>query len=113
MVDFYREAMRRIANCRRENCRASAPLAPWRDGATSASGLKFSTDGTATRNRGEEDPRAAIHIVSPGFFATLGCRWSLAAISTIPTAGRSEPVAIVSQTVASDCFRTGMRSITT
>jgi hypothetical protein len=79
-------------------------VVPWRDAGTFGPGLQFSGDGHV-RGPGEEDPRAQMRTISPGFFAALG----------VPIiAGRDfneldgqkdkEPVVIVSQTLAQRMF---------
>ncbi len=70
VVDFYREATRRIRELPGVQNVSIGTAIPWRDG-DSSFGLELSADGRVPA-RGEESPHAAIRIVSPGFFATLG-----------------------------------------
>jgi predicted permease len=103
VVDFYREAMRRVHQLPGVDGVALGVLTPWREGGTLGPGLQFTAEGYL-RGRGEDDPRGQFRIVSPGFFAALG----------VPiVAGRDfndldrkdgEPVAIVSQSVARRMF---------
>src|SRR5437660_3917337 len=101
VVDFYKEAIRRIDALPGVSKTAFGMVVPWRDGGF---GLQFSADGHV-HAAGQEDPRAQLRIISPGFFASLG----------VPIiAGRDfdgldgqkgqEPVAIVSETLARRMF---------
>jgi len=101
VVDFYKESIRRIDALPGVSKTAFGMVVPWRDGGF---GLQFSADGHV-HAAGEEDPRAQMRIISPGFFASLG----------VPIiAGRDfdgldgqkgkEPVAIISETLARRMF---------
>jgi len=70
VVDFYQEAMRRIDALPGVNKTAFGMLVPWRDGGFGP-GIQFSGDGHV-HVPGEEDPRAQMRVISPGFFASLG-----------------------------------------
>ncbi len=103
VVNFYQEAIRRIATLPGVDGVAIGTIVPWRDAGNFGPGFQFSADGHVKAS-GEEDPRAQFRTVSPGFFAALG----------VPiVAGRdfndgdrkgSEPVVIVSQSVAQRMF---------
>src|SRR5437870_8360972 len=71
VVDFYKESIRRIDALPGVNKTAFGMVAPWRDAGTFGPGLQFSADGHV-RPPGEEDPRAQMRVISPGFFAALG-----------------------------------------
>src|SRR5713101_5911148 len=101
VVDFYKESIRRVDALPGVSKTAFGMSVPWRDGGF---GLQFSADGHV-HAAGEEDPRAQMRIISPGFFASLG----------VPIiAGRDfdgldgqkgkEPVVIVSETLARRMF---------
>jgi putative ABC transport system permease protein len=101
VVDFYKESIRRVDALPGVSKTAFGMSVPWRDGGF---GLQFSADGHV-HAAGEEDPRAQMRIISPGFFASLG----------VPIiAGRDfdgldgqkgkEPVVIVSETLARRTF---------
>jgi len=103
-IDFYKETMRRIAELPGVDSSAVGNVVPWRDaGGLFGPGFAFSGD-EQVRERGEEDPRAQLRTISPGFFTSLG----------VPIlAGRdfndldrkdAEPVVIVSQSVAQRLF---------
>ena len=70
VVDFYKEAIRRIDALPGVTETAFGDVVPWRDGQL-RSALQFSADGHV-HAAGVEDPRAQWRIVSPGFFAALG-----------------------------------------
>jgi len=103
IVGFYKETIRRVTALPGVDTVAVGTAVPWRDAGAFGFGLEFSADGHV-RASGEEDPRALFRIVSPRFFAALG----------VPIiAGRdfndldlrgSEPVVIVSQSVAQRMF---------
>ena len=104
VIDFYKESMRRIDALPGVNKTAFGIVVPWRDAGNFGPGFQFSADGHV-RGPGEEDPRAQLRTISPGFFAALG----------VPIiAGRDfnqldgqkdkEPVVIVSQTLARRMF---------
>ena len=72
VVDFYKEAIRRIDALPGVTKTAFGDVVPWRDGGGPvAAGLQFSADGHA-HAAGVEDPRAQPRSISPGFFAALG-----------------------------------------
>ena len=104
VVNFYKEAIRRMDALPGVTETAFGDVVPWRDGSFGT--LQFSGDGHV-HPAGVEDPRAQSRTISPGFFAALG----------IPIiAGRDfnalddnndnnkEPVVIVSQTLAQRMF---------
>jgi putative ABC transport system permease protein len=104
VVDFYKEAIRRIDTLPGVNQTAFGDTVPWRD--AGQVGLQFSADGHV-HTAGAEDPRAHWQSISPGFFAALG----------VPIlAGRDfnalddqknkneEPVVIISETLAQRMF---------
>ncbi len=71
VVDFYKEAIRRIDALPGVSKTAFGNVVPWRDGGPGPSGLQFSADGHV-HAAGVEDPRAQWRAISPGFFAALG-----------------------------------------
>ncbi len=103
VVDFYKEAMRRVRQLPGVDGVALGVLTPWREGGTFGPGFQFTVEGHV-RATAEDDPRGQFRIVSPGFFAALG----------VPIlAGRdfndldrkdSELVTIISQSVARRMF---------
>jgi len=103
VVEFYKEATRRVRELPGVENVAIGTAVPWRDAGNAGFGLTFSADGHV-RAAGEEDPSARIRIVSPGFFATLGV--PILAGRDFDDADRkdSESVVIVSQSVAQRMF---------
>ena len=101
IVNFYQETMRRISALPGVNGIALGSIVPWRETGFGP-GFQFSGDGHVSRP--DEDPRAQLRVISPGFFAALG----------VPiVAGRDfndldnktdDPVVIISQTVAQRMF---------
>ncbi len=102
VVDFYKEAIRRVDALPGVNKTAFGLSVPWRD-LGGGFGLQFSADGHV--HIPGEDPRAQVRVISPGFFASLG----------VPIiSGRDfragdgekgkEPVVIVSETLAKRMF---------
>jgi predicted permease len=102
---FYREAMRRIAELPGVERVAVGTAVPWRDAGIFGPGFQFSVEGYAKAD-GEEDPRARFRTVSPGFFEALGV--PIIAGRDFNDADRhdTEPVVIVSQSVAQRMFPT-------
>jgi ABC-type antimicrobial peptide transport system permease subunit len=101
IVDFYKESILRIDALPGVNKTAFGMNAPWRDGAF---GLQFSADGHV-HAQGEEDPRAQLRVISPGFFAALGVP-IIAGRDFNDGDGQSknDPVVIVSETLARRMF---------
>jgi predicted permease len=105
VLDFYREATRRIRELPSVQNVAIGTIVPWRD-TNFDFALEFSADGHVP-GRGEETPRSAIRIVSPGFFATLGVPIIEGRDFDESDRTASEPVAIISQSVAQRLFPRG------
>jgi hypothetical protein len=84
---------------------AVGTVVPWRDAGNFGPGFEFSGDGYV-RGPGEEDPRAQLRTISPGFFAALGV--PILAGRDFNEADRRdhEPVVIISQSVAQRMFPT-------
>src|SRR5271166_5730918 len=103
ILSFYREAIRRITALPGVDRVAVGGAVPWRDAGQSGPGFQFSADGHV-RGPGEEDPRARLRTVSPGFFAALGV--PIIAGRDFNDADRraSEPVVVISQSVAQRVF---------
>jgi putative ABC transport system permease protein len=76
---------------------------PWRDVGNAGPGFQFTAEGYV-RADGEEDPRAKLRTVSPGFFDTLGV--ALVAGRDFNQGDRrgGEPVVIVSESLARRMF---------
>lgn len=105
IVNYYREATRRIRELPGVQNVAVGSFVPWRDAENSFS-LQFSVDGHVPVS-GEEPSNARVRIISPGFFATLGLPIIEGRDFTDADRKESEPVAIVSQRVALRMFPRG------
>jgi putative ABC transport system permease protein len=105
IVGFYREVIRRLSELPGVERVAVGTLVPWRDGGTFGPGFQFSVEGYAKAN-GEEDPRARFRTVSPGFFGALGVPLLTGRDFNESDLRDSEPVVIVSQSVAKRMFST-------
>jgi putative ABC transport system permease protein len=103
IVGFYKETIRRIAELPGVDHVALGTLVPWRDGGTFGPGFEFSADGHV-RAPGEEDPRGRFRTVSPGFFAALGVPIISGSDFNEGDRAGSEPVVIVSQSLAQRMF---------
>ncbi len=103
IASFYRETLRRIQELRGVDKVAIGTVVPWRDAGGFGPGLQFTAEGYV-RGPGEEDQRAQFRTISPGFFAALGV--PILAGRDFNDADRrtSEPVVIISQSVAQRMF---------
>jgi putative ABC transport system permease protein len=103
VVEFYKESIRRIEALPGVTKTAFGIVVPWRDAGSFGPGFQFSGDGHV-RAPGEEDPRAQLRTISPGFFAALGVP-IIAGRDFNQLDGQSkDPVIIVSQTLAQQMF---------
>jgi predicted permease len=103
VVDFYKEAIRRVSQLPGVDGVAVGILTPWREGGTLGVGLQFTVEGYA-RETAEDDPHGQFRVVSPGFFAALGTKLIAGRDFNEGDRKESEPVAIISQTVARRMF---------
>jgi predicted permease len=103
IIDFYKESMRRIAELPGVDSSAVGTVVPWRDAGSFGPGFAFSGD-AQVRERGEEDPRAQLRTISPGFFASLGVPILSGRDFNDLDRKDAEPVVIVSQSVAQRLF---------
>jgi putative ABC transport system permease protein len=103
IVDFYKESMRRIDALPGVNKTAFGIVVPWRDAGSFGPGFAFSADGHV-RGPGEEDPRAQLRTISPGFFAALGVPIIAGRDFNELDGKDKDPVVIVSQTLAQRIF---------
>ncbi len=103
ILSFYRDAIRRINALPGVDRVAVGAAVPWRDAGQTGPGFQFSADGHV-RGPGGEDPRARLRTVSPGFFAALGVPIIAGRDFNDGDRRTSEPVVIVSQSVAQRMF---------
>ncbi|HXW91852.1 MAG TPA: ADOP family duplicated permease [Terriglobales bacterium] len=103
VVDFYKEAMRRVEKLPGVIKTAYGEVAPWRDTDVYGPGLQFSADGHV-HVPDREDPRAQPRAISPGFFAALGVPIFEGRDFNALDGQDKEPVVIVSETLAQRMF---------
>ena len=101
VLDFYKEAIRQIEALPGVTRTAFGLVAPWRDADNFGPGAQYSADGHV---HGNDDPRAQWRTISPGFFAALGVPILQGRDFNDLDTKSTEPVAIVSQTLAQRMF---------
>lgn len=101
VLDFYKESIRQVDALPGVSRTAFGLVAPWRDADNFGPGLQYSGDGHA---HGNDDPRAQWRTISPGFFAALGVPILQGRDFNNLDTKSTEPVAIVSQTLAQRMF---------
>jgi len=106
VVDFYKEAMRRVEIIPGVLKTAYGGVAPWRDANLFGAGLQFSADGQV-HVPGREDPHAQPRTISPGFFAALGVPLIEGRDFNALDGPNAEPVVIISETLAQRMFPNG------
>jgi putative ABC transport system permease protein len=106
VIDFYQEATRRIGQLPGVEGVAVGSFVPWRDAGSAGPGVAFRFDGYKPAE-GEEDPHARIRLAAPGLFAVLGVPFLAGRDFTDDDRDDSEPVSIVSQSVAQRLFPNG------
>jgi predicted permease len=105
VVDFYRQATRRVNEIPGVDGVAIGMLTPWREGGNFGPGFQFTADGYV-RGKGEDDPRGQFRVISPGFFGALGVPIVAGRDFNELDRSGSEAVVIVSQSVAQRMFST-------
>jgi predicted permease len=103
VVDFYKEAMRKVHELPGVDGVALGMLTPWREGGSFGPGFQFTVEGYV-RSTAEDDPRGQFRIVSPGFFPALGVPMLEGRDFNDLDRKESEPVTIISQSVARRMF---------
>ena len=106
VIDFYKEATRRIGVLPGVEGVAVGSFVPWRDAGGGGFGVPFTVEGYRPAN-GEDDPRARVRLASPGFFAVLGVPLLAGRDFTDEDRSGSQSVSIVSQTIAQRLFPNG------
>jgi putative ABC transport system permease protein len=106
VIDFYREATRRVGQLPGVEGVAVGSFVPWRDAGSFGSAVRFAVEGY-TRADGEEDPAARMRIVAPRLFSVLGVPFVAGRDFTDDDRAGGEPVSIVSQSVAQRLFPNG------
>ncbi len=105
MAAFQREVVRRVSELPGVERVAVGTIVPWRESGTFGPGFQFSTEGYAKAG-GEEDPRARFRTISPGFFQALGVPLTAGRDFNAADLDESEPVVIVSRSLAQRMFNT-------
>ena len=100
--DLFREATRRISELPGVQGVAAGVIVPWRDRGAGVN-VQFAVEGYQPAD-GEENPTAQLRAVSPGFFEVLGVPILSGRDFTDEDRSDTEPVAIVSQSVAQRLF---------
>jgi predicted permease len=103
IVDFYKESIRRIDALPGVAKTAFGIVVPWRDAGSFGPGFAFSAD-LHVKGPGEEDPRAQLRTISPGFFAALGVPIVAGRDFNELDGKEKDPVVIVSETLAKRMF---------
>jgi predicted permease len=103
VADYYREAARRIRQLPGVQNVSVGMTVPWRE--PSYFGLEFAADGHVP-GPNEEHPHAQMRFISPAFFATLGLPISEGRDFRDADRQGSEPVAIISRSLALRIFPT-------
>jgi putative ABC transport system permease protein len=103
VTGFYREVIRRISEVPGVDRVAMGTNVPWRDAGIFGPGFQFTAEGYQ-RGPGEEDQRAQLRSVSPGFFAALGVPILAGRDFNDSDRKDSEQVVIISQSVAQRMF---------
>jgi len=103
VVSSYKATLEQIKSLPGVDAVSLGTTIPWRDAGGFGPGFNFSTDGHV-RAAGEEDPRAQMRSITPGFFASLGVPLIAGRDFNDSDRKGSEPVVIVSQSLAQHMF---------
>jgi predicted permease len=104
-MDFYQEVTRRVTRLPGVEGVALGSFVPWRD-AGRLPRFQFAVEGYTAAD-GEENPHARLRAVAPRFFAVLGVPLLAGRDFTDEDAAGSEPVVIVSESIAQRLFPNG------
>jgi predicted permease len=100
---FYRELQQRLRSLPGVQHVAVGSTVPWRDVGNTGTNWAFSVEGR-TRDNPQNDPRARIRSVSPGFFATLGLPLLAGRDFTDADRNGAERVVIINGSIARQLF---------
>jgi putative ABC transport system permease protein len=103
IINFHRDALRRIAELPGVDGVAVGTTVPWRDAGGFGPGFQFAGEGHVKGSH-EEDPLAQFRAVSPGFFAALGVPIVEGRDFNDDDRRGGEPVVIISQSAAQRMF---------
>jgi putative ABC transport system permease protein len=104
-MNFYQEVTRRVGRLPGVEGVALGSFVPWRD-AGSFPRFQFAVEGY-TAAGGEEHPYARLRVIAPRFFAVLGVPLLAGRDFTDDDRAGSEPVVIVSESIAGRLFANG------
>ena len=105
-VAFNQEVTRRISALPGVEGAAVGSFVPWRDAGSMGPGFQFTVEGYTPAD-GEENPRGRMRMVAPRFFAVLGVAMLAGRDFTDDDRRGSEPVTIVSHSIAQRLFPNG------
>jgi putative ABC transport system permease protein len=100
---FYRDLQQRLMTVSGVERVAVGSTVPWRDTAGGGNGLAFSVEGRRSENP-QDDPRARLRSVSPGFFAALGIPMTAGRDFNDADRAGAERVVIINSRVAAELF---------
>ena len=103
IINFYREAIRRISQLPGVDRVALGTQVPWRDASSLGPGFQVAAEGHIKSAR-EEDPRLLFRVISPGFFSALGVPLITGRDFNDEDKRGGEPVVIISQSAAQRLF---------
>jgi len=103
IINFHRDALRRIAELPGVDGVAAGTTVPWRDAGGFGPGFQFTGEGHVKGSH-DEDPLAQFRAVSPGFFAALGVPIVEGRDFNDDDRRGGEPVVIISQSAAQRMF---------
>jgi putative ABC transport system permease protein len=103
VIDFYKEAMRRISALPGVERVAVGTQVPWKEANSFGPGFQLAGEGQV-RVDPDDDPRAQFRTVSPGFFAALGVPLLAGRDFTEADRRDGERVVIISQSLAQQLF---------
>jgi putative ABC transport system permease protein len=106
VTEFFQQASERIGELPGVQGVAAGSFVPWRDSNVLFPRFQFAVDGYTPAD-GEENPHAKIRFVAPRFFAVLGVPLIAGRDFTDDDRVGSEPVVIVSQSIADRLFSNG------
>jgi putative ABC transport system permease protein len=105
-IAFNQEVTRRISGLPGVEGAAVGSFVPWRDAGSMGPGFLFTVEGYTPAD-GEENPRGRMRMVAPRFFSVLGVPILAGRDFTDDDRPGTEPVTIVSQSVAQRLFPNG------
>ena len=105
-ITFVQEARRRISELPGVDRVAAGNFVPWRDVTNLLPSVSFTVEGYTPAD-GEENPRARLRNVTPGFFAALGVPIVAGRDFSEDDRRGGEPVVIVSRSIAQRLFPDG------